>query len=400
VSTSRVSTSRVSTSPSVFPARALDRPEGSESYPGVLPHADADPSCERARWGRGAFAAPLAAVAWLSLLGLVASTSRIARADAPGLTIETGSPDALCPDLATARAAVERRLGQLVVPDGSAFTARYTIGHAPSGTPRDFVRLELFGPDGKVQLARDLPLDGESCSTMADVIALVLDRHFRALLGREPAPEPAVEAGPPAPAPAPAPPSASGMKAEVSPAIDADRGPADIGAGASRPRSADSISVELASHGMGHVALGARAIVGLGPQVLVGGALHLGLSEEREVVSAGEVNSRELVTRAFVAWAPRWGALDAYLGPGLRLALARGTGEGLATSDSGLRLRPCFGADAGLAWHPGERWVLSAFTAVDVMVPRMGGWFSVDGSEVLEPPPLRLWLGVGVGYSP
>src|SRR5690242_17602895 len=110
-----------------------------------------------------------------------------AAAQGEGLRIETGSPDALCPELESTRAAVRRRLGELVVPDGPGFVARYTIGHAPAGTPRDFVRLELRGSDGLVLLERDLPLEGESCSTMAEVIALVLDRYFRALLAREPA---------------------------------------------------------------------------------------------------------------------------------------------------------------------------------------------------------------------
>lgn len=355
----------------------------------MLPHADAALSCERApRPRRGRAASGLLG------LGLAFTVARVAAADAPGLVVETGSPDALCPDLATTRAAVERRLGQLVVADGSTFTARYTIGHAPSGTPRDFVRLELFGPDGSVQLARDLPLDGESCSTMADVIALVLDRHFRALLG--PAPEPSAEPEPAAPRVlAPTSPSASDA------VLATDRGPTADGthAGAERARG-DSFSLELALKEARHPALGARALFGVGSEALVGAALHVDLTQDREAVGAGEVKSRELVARAFAAWAPRLGPLDAYLGPGLRLSLARGTGDGLATSESGLRWRPSFGADAGLAWHPDERWALSAFTALDVMVPRMGGWFSVDGSEVLAPPPVRVWLGVGVGYSP
>jgi hypothetical protein len=362
----------------------------------VLPRADADHSRERSRRS-----CPVRAASRLGLVLAWLATSRVAVADAPGLTVETGSPDALCPDLTTTRAAVERRLGQLVVADGSTFAARYTIGHAPSGTPRDFVRLELFGPDGKLQLARDLPLDGESCSTMADVIALVLDRHFRALLGREPAPEPAVS---PAPEPAV---SAAGAVPAPAPAIDAaqpvavDRGAADSGVGAAAaPSGGDSFALELALREARYPTLGARALLQLWPEGLVGAALHVDLAQQREAVAAGEVSLRELVARVFAAWATRLGPLDAYVGPGLRLSVARGTGQGLATSDSGTRLRPSFGVDAGVAWHPAERWALSAFTALDIMVPRMGGWFSVDGTDVLEPPPVRVWLGIGVGYSP
>lgn len=360
----------------------------------MLPRADADISsarAQRSRWCRAA--------AWLTCTGLVLGVRQVALADAPGITVETGSPDALCPDLATTRAAVERRLGQLVVDDGSTFTARYTIGHAPSGTPRDFVRLELFGPDGNVQLARDLPLDGESCSTMADVIALVLDRHFRALLGREPAPEPPLAAEPAAP-PLAATPTPSRAPDASLPTV-ADRGVSVADANEkSVPPAGDSFSLELAVREARHLALGARALFAAWPGGLAGAALHVDLTQDREAVGDGEVKSRELVARAFAAWAPRLGPLDAYLGPGVRLSLARGTGQGLATTESGLRLRPSFGADAGLAWHPEERWVLSAFTALDIMVPRMGGWFSVDGTDVMEPPAARIWLGIGLGYSP
>jgi hypothetical protein len=356
----------------------------------VLPRADADLWIARARCSRRA-------ISWLACIGLALGSSA-AVADAPGLTLETGSPDALCPDLATTRAAVERRLGQLVVADGSTFTARYTIGHAPAGTPRDFVRLELFGPDGAVQLARDLPLDGESCSTMADVIALVLDRHFRALLGREPAPEPAEPE--PAPPLAVSPPLQRAPDTRLPPAaVDTGASESESTAGAHRPVG-NSVSIELALREARLPALGARGLVSAWPEVLVGGAVHVDLGQDRESVGAGEVSSREVVGRAFAAWAPRMGPLEAYVGPGLRLGLARGAGAGLSTSETGLRLRPSFGVDAGLAWRPREHWLLSAFTALDVMVPRMGGWFAVDGSEVLAPPPVRLWLGVGVGYSP
>src|SRR5258706_2731831 len=45
-----------------------------------------------------------------------------------GLTVETGSPDALCPDLSATRQAVHDRIGQLTL-EGDRWMARYTIGH-------------------------------------------------------------------------------------------------------------------------------------------------------------------------------------------------------------------------------------------------------------------------------
>ena len=369
----------------------------------MLSRADADLSNERAGWRVSARSVPwlwrrLLPWRWLLLVLLGALPCPSAGADEPGLTIETGSPDALCPDLTTTRAAVERRLGQLVVPDGSAFTARYTIAHAPAGTPRDFVRLELFGPDRVVQLTRDLPLDGESCSTMADVIALVLDRHFRAVLGREPV-EPAVPAVPAVDA---APPAAldtvdNQAAASSGPPVEVDAGDAPVVEPAAGDRS---FSVELAFREPDRPALGGRALLGLWPHGLAGVALHVGLTQDHETVAGGEAASRELVTRGFLAWAPRSGRLRPYVGPGLRLSVARGTGRGLPTSESGVVLRPSFGLDTGVVWRSTGRWALSASAALDVMVPRMGGWFSVENDEVLAPAPVRIWLGVGVGYAP
>jgi len=58
-----------------------------------------------------------------------------------GFTLETGSPDALCPELEMTREIVARRLGSLIVEGRKGWLGRYTIGHAPAGNPRDFVRL-------------------------------------------------------------------------------------------------------------------------------------------------------------------------------------------------------------------------------------------------------------------
>src|SRR5687768_2672273 len=84
-----------------------------------------------------------------------------------GLSVETGSPDALCPELTHTRQAIVSRLGMLKVAGENGWRARYTIGHAPEGGDRDFVRLELFDPGGELKLRRDLPMQSESCSTMA-----------------------------------------------------------------------------------------------------------------------------------------------------------------------------------------------------------------------------------------
>ena len=342
-------------------------------------------------------------------------TSQVALAQDTGLSIETGSPDALCPELASTRAAVSRRLGELIMPGGSSgYRARYTIAHAPVGTPRDFVRLELYGPDGARLLSRDLPLEGESCSTMAEVIALVLDRYFRQLLAHEPdapeaaTPEAAAEerTGSEAPeggaaAVAVAPSSSLVPLPSTPPVTPADSAPSE--AVAERDRAIESLSlvaVEDAHPCPAGPALGARAMFELWPRIHVGTALHVALlADSEDLAGGGEATSRDVTWRAYAAWGPRLGPLHTYVGPGFRLALARGSGTGLAQSDAGLRATWSAGLDAGAIWVMSDGWSLAASAALDISPAKSGGRFVVEGQEVLAPERLQTWLGVAVGHA-
>ena len=95
-------------------------------------------------------------------------------AAASGLVVETDSPDALCPPLESTRATVEARLGQVAF-EGT-WRARYSQLHRDDG---DYLLLELRDAGGEVRLSRELPRAGESCATLSQVIALVLERYFR-----------------------------------------------------------------------------------------------------------------------------------------------------------------------------------------------------------------------------
>jgi hypothetical protein len=125
----------------------------------------------------------------------IGRSAHAADASPAGLTLETGSPDAWCPDLAATRRAVSDRLGTLALEGEQSWVARYTIGHAPDGGG-DFVQLVLHDGQGVLRLERTIPVHGEACDTLAQAIALVLERYFRAL--QTPAAEPAgpVEASP------------------------------------------------------------------------------------------------------------------------------------------------------------------------------------------------------------
>jgi hypothetical protein len=134
---------------------------------------------------------------WLAIFALMISKHVLASPFSRGLAVETQSPDALCPDLATTREAIHNRLGTLALAgEERGWLARYTVGHAP-GQAGDFVRLELLDPGGVLRLQRDLPRQDEACATLAQAIALVVERYFREL-----APEVTVA---PAVAPSPTP---------------------------------------------------------------------------------------------------------------------------------------------------------------------------------------------------
>jgi hypothetical protein len=93
--------------------------------------------------------------------------------------IDTDTPDALCPELSMTRDAVKKRLGELEVDGGGIWHGRYSTVHDPAGRRGDYVRLVIVDPAGREQARRELPMQGESCSTMAQAIALVVDGFFR-----------------------------------------------------------------------------------------------------------------------------------------------------------------------------------------------------------------------------
>ena len=109
--------------------------------------------------------APRALAVWSALPLLVLG--------AAGLSVDSLSPDALCPPLEETRAAVAARLGSVEL-EGT-WRASYLLVHRTQG---DFVSLSLRDPDGALRLERDLPVQGGSCATLSRVIALVLERYF------------------------------------------------------------------------------------------------------------------------------------------------------------------------------------------------------------------------------
>jgi hypothetical protein len=324
--------------------------------------------------------------AWLGFALLWAS--KAAALESEGFTLETGSPDALCPELQATREIVARRLGSLVVEGRKGWLARYTIGHAPAGNPRDFVRLELFNPEGTVELRRDLPMEGDSCRTIAEAIALVLDRHFRGLANgaSDSAPQASVEAERPH-----SPASVSG-----NPQAPRESEPARASRLAGKgPR----LSAEYAA-ALAEPYLGLRVSTGLGPKLDAALALRWGLTAVEEAEPRGaRVEARTATSRASLGWRlvlPP--GLLLHFGPVLSLALQRATAHGLQYQSNRTRALWTAGIEAGLVVPVGRKLFIEGSTSLDFLLPQAGGQFFVDNREVLSPQALTFGCALGFGY--
>jgi hypothetical protein len=104
------------------------------------------------------------------------------------LDLTTSTPDALCPPLEEARAAVNARVGEV----RGEYHADFALIRADDG--RQALALTLRERDEEV-LRRELPLDAAGCQDAAQTIALVLERYFDAIerpAAQEPEPPPKV----------------------------------------------------------------------------------------------------------------------------------------------------------------------------------------------------------------
>jgi hypothetical protein len=299
------------------------------------------------------------------------------------LSVETGSPDALCPDLHQTRAAVRVRLGTLRVAAGTGFRARYTIGHSREGSPRDFVHLELFDAAGEPKLERDLPM--QECASMAEVIALVLDRYFRSLAGPE------VEGPSPNDRTASEPLNADKQPELAAPPrrIPSDRPhatvvAAELGLDSDRDGIAGGLRLDQPLWKELHMAFAAIFPFDERSQALAGG----GRAQARAFELHGNMTlGGEL-----------GGGLRAYVGPGFSAVFERGSTTGLPSENSRDRLLWGVGVNAGVTLSLSAQWRLLLSGAALARLPGSAD-FVVSGSEVLEPKPWSAYLGLGIGYA-
>jgi hypothetical protein len=307
----------------------------------------------------------------------------LARAEeSSGFTLETGSPDALCPALEVAQEAVTRRLGALVV-EGR-WRARYTIAHAPSGTPRDFVRLELFNPEGRAELVRDLPIEGESCRTMAEVIALVLDRYFRGLVTHERQ----TESTTPAPVERP-----SSVEPPVAATPATPRG-GDV----PRPVLERRLALEYAvSHPLATPWLGLRGSDAFGPHLELTLGIRVALAPFQESAPRGaSVEARPVAARAGMAWRLALTPGLVHVGPVVQVSLEQATTQGLVSQNDRIRSQSSVGMESGFV-APVSR-SLFVHTAISAELLVSSGRLFIEDREVLAPSTLTVGWSLGIGY--
>lgn len=312
--------------------------------------------------------------------------------DSNGFTLETGSPDALCPALEATREAVARRLGALVVEGRKGWLARYTIGHAPAGTPRDFLRLELFNPQGDLELRRDLPIEGDSCPTMAEVIALVLDRHFRGLVAAERAPPDAAEHARPE--------QDSARRSPRAPRPSmVPRAPREPALPSRFDLSGPRVSAEYAAS-LGDPTLGLRFGVGVLENFEVRFGLRWDLTPLQQSEPNGvRVTARGATSRLGLAWRLALSPGLLHVGPAVSLAIQHASARGLADPTDQTRASWRAGVEAGFVAPLSRRLFVEAATSLDFAIPGAAGQFLVDDREVLAPRTLTIGWAVGFGYT-
>lgn len=314
-----------------------------------------------------------------------------------GLSIESLSPDSLCPPQQETQAAVAARLGRVEI-EGP-WRATYVLVHRTRG---DFVTLRLFDPSGALRLKRDLPVQSGSCASLAEVMALVLERFFLRSdeLADSTLSAPAASPTPPAPAPpaqVSASQSAATSSAPATRALEPISGPAEVAAASSTVTERSTwVSAELwANTAWLAPSLSLARDVGDAYRVGVSGGFDL--VQHRASVYEGSATLRRIPL--WLSGSALWrigSTLRARSSVELMAVLEQAQTRALAESGSGTRVVPGLGARLGAEWFLQSRaQPFIELTAAWLIAP-LSPAFEVGARQVLAPPALALGLSVGI----
>jgi hypothetical protein len=305
-----------------------------------------------------------------------------------GLTIETRSPDAHCPDLAMTQRAAEARLGVVKVEGGQSWRAVYTIVYARD-KDGNRVHLELFDPKGERQLERDLPLAGESCATMTQAIVLVLERYFRDFGWLEDAapggPVPETKDERPVAAPAPA-----AFDRPASPPKQSERffyrGSIGAGGGFTTPPSGPALTISARLWLLRSLHFG------------LGMAWSPGEVEEPVGPPGGVARSTSIPARASLGWGKDLGWSYLFAGPEILASFDRGSVSGVAQPGDASRIVLGLGVGAGALIWLKKPLALSVDASVDGTLPLATSQFVVSNQEVLRQQWVQGLFSLGLTY--
>jgi hypothetical protein len=301
----------------------------------------------------------------------------------PALEVTTSTPDALCPPIEEARAAINARVGEV---QGD-YHVEFGLVRGVDGQQR----LQLLVREGqRAVLERALPLDEAGCQDAAQALALVLERYFDAVE------KPAAPAANPEPIPVrpsdqPEPTHTRPLAGDV-----AATPPATVGEGTWRVRAGFLYDLQLGvapSLGGALFPVALRAPSGF----QLGLALDVApfVAPLTQSVRGQEISAFTLQAALSIPLGWRFASWSVSLGPWAQLRLQRADAAGLSHPRPAYRLVPGFGGFAELGWSPAPSWMLGWGVAVGAQAPSETSRFVLRRAEAAPKPVLvpERWFG-------
>lgn len=283
------------------------------------------------------------------------------------LEVTTSTPDAFCPTLEDARAAIRARVGEVE----GAYRAEFALVRGSDGRQS----LDLVVRDGgREVLHRELPLDEAGCQDAAQALALVLERYFDAI-EKPPAPD-----AKPEPVP---------VSVDALPALGPTARPTRDGASAAAPEPPLRVHAgflydwELGVAASLGAELQPRALR-FSPLLRLGLGLDLAsfLALEREGVREQEITqytTQGALSLPLLLTFTRWSVA---VGPWAQLRLQRARGIELEHEQPAYRALPGLGGFAGVRWAPASKWALAAGVAAGGQLASLAARFVLRGPEM------------------
>jgi|GEM_PF-4880526 len=302
----------------------------------------------------------------------------------PALDVTTSTPDALCPPIEEARAAIQARVGEV----RGNYHVEFALVRAIDGRPV----LELKVREAQQQvLARELPIDGAGCQDAAQAIALVLERYFDAV--EKPAVAPTPE---PIPATTDEQPSRNSPPTIVHEAAVVPSVPSRWRAW--RARAGFVYDLELGIAPRLGVALFPDALR-FTPRLELGVALDVApfLSQAKETAREQEIRAFSVQASLSLPLVWHFEPWSVSLGPWAQLRFQHAEAASLTHSQRASRVVPGAGGTMQLAWSPAPRWTLGVGVAGGAQSPTATSRFVLRTADT-EPKPVLVpdtWFGQG-----